>query len=166
MKKTFSRCIASIERYQPIPNIKGKSASTHQKQSSKEDLPFLTKPTNVAGKTCVFLICNKEEGCVLKVCLLCSRKKKKDGPINILHGCLSLFMSLDFHASNNTVSELLSHLCGKQKSILCPLATAHLQSVTSHMLPPQLWYHWPSLPYFCLQESGLHLIPWDSLPRY
>jgi len=51
MKKAFSRCIASMERSQPIQNIKGKSACKHQKQSSKEDVLSVTKPNNVVRKS-------------------------------------------------------------------------------------------------------------------
>lgn len=130
MEKTFSRCVASTERYQPIPNIKGKSASTHQKQSSKKDLLFLTKPNNVAGKN--RYVFDFQSGRSIASLPALFQKKLMD---QLMFSVGAFPCLLDHHVSNNTMSELLRHLCGKQKSILCPLATAHLQGVTNHVTP-------------------------------
>lgn len=40
-------------------------------------------------------------------------------------------IKIDDHVSSSAMSELLRHLCGRQKSVFCPLPIAYLHSVTA-----------------------------------
>lgn len=153
MKRNFPGHVTSMERHQPIPNIKGKLAST-QKKSSKETYYMLPNQCSWQKQICFWYAKWKKSMCCQSVCFVLTTSV---GETDLLHMDVFLFTSLDCCFQQH-------YVWATETSLWKPIFSLSID-LYSLLLAPQVWYYWPSLDYFHFQFSVSHLILQDSFKR-